>query len=327
VGSSVRSPDPALAAAIDWMVLLRSGEASDADAERHRAWQAADPRHAAAWAQVNGAMQRSLQPLRQATQASAAQATAARLALARGSRRRVLRAGLAWTGVAVAAGLVAQRQWPAAGLLADLRTGTGQRRDVLLADGSRLVMNARTAVDLRFDGAIRQLHLREGELIVQVAADPLRPFVVRTAEGRVQALGTRFLVRQNAGETLALVLQHSVQLRAAGGAERTLREGEAARFSQARIGDVEADAAAAASLASWERGMLSAHDRPLAELIEALRPYRRGFIRLSPEAGQLRVLGAFPLDDTDRALESLAQTLPIRLTRYGAWLVSIDVRQ
>ena len=72
--------------------------------------------------------------------------------------------------------------------------------------------------------------------------------------------------------------------------------------------------------------MLVARDQSLDQVVDALRPYRAGFMRISPAAGRLRVLGAFPLDDPDRVLESLAQTLPIRLTRYGGWLVSIDLR-
>lgn len=316
--------DPAVDAAIDWMVLLRSGEATASDAQRHRAWQAADPRHAAAWAHVSRALARSIEPLREATPGPTARAAVVQVAIAGPARRRVLRSGLAMAGGAVAAGWTLRSHWPAAALMTDLRTGTGERCSVMLDDGSRLVMNARTAVDVDFDGARRRLRLREGELIVRVAADAARPFFVESAQGHVRALGTRFMVRQEAGSTLAIVLEHSVLVRTAGGMERTLYEGDAARFTGEAI---EETASGSRALANWERGMLSADDRPLAEVIEALRAYRPGLVRLSPEAGRLRVLGAFPLDDTDRALDSLAQTLPLRVSRYGPWLTVVDVRR
>ncbi|MNT77877.1 fec operon regulator FecR [compost metagenome] len=72
--------------------------------------------------------------------------------------------------------------------------------------------------------------------------------------------------------------------------------------------------------------MLVVHDEPLGAVVDALRPYRRGFIRITPAAARLRVLGAFPLDDTDRTLESLRQTLPIEVSAPGGWMVNIDLR-
>ena len=38
----------------------------------------------------------------------------------------------------------------------------------------------------------------------------------------------------------------------------------------------------------------------------------------------LRVQGVFPLDDSERTLAALAETLPIRVERYGSWLTLID---
>lgn len=320
-----QAPGDALDAAIDWMVLLQSGEASAADRARLDAWCQADARHAQAWAQVSGAVQRSLAPVMSAPEAHGGRAAAgaARAALLLAPRRKALHKLLALVGVGAATAWAVRHTAPAALLLADLRTGTAERRSVLLADGSRLVLNARSAVDIDFSPSARTLHLRTGEIIVTVAADAARPFVVRSAQGTVQALGTRFLVRQEGGRTVAMVLEHSVRVRTDAGSERVLHQGEAVAFDGDGITALPGPQAAA--LAHWERGMLSAHDRPLGEVIDALRPYREGFIRISPDAARLRVLGAFPLDDADRVIESLAQTLPIRVALHGRWLVRIDL--
>lgn len=312
--------DPPLNAAIDWMVLLRSGEATADDRARHRRWHDADPRHAQAWARVSGAVERSVSPLRSLADAPA---VAARGALMRPARRRVLGTGLAAVGTLLVGGWLVQRQWPVGELLADVRTGVGERRRLVLDDGSALLLNACSAVDLRFDGTRRLVQLHAGELNVQVAPDPGRPFLVRSAQGEVQALGTRFVVRQEEDCTFAAVLEHSVRLRTAAGDERVLQHGQAARFDAAQVRPTEA---VDSGVADWQRGLLSVNDRLLAEVVEALRAYRHGFIRVSPKAAQLRVLGAFPLDEPDRALDSLAQTLPLRVTRYGDWLVTIDLR-
>lgn len=319
-----------LDAAIDWMVQLCSGESTPADTARHRAWHDADPRHASAWAQVSGAVRHSVEPLRRVQGEQAAQAGKAGLngsgaalqtALLRPTRRRALRAALGLAAVGVTTGWLLNRQWPVTALLAQHRTGTGERRELTLADGSRLLLNARSSVDIEFGATSRTVRLRAGEIIATAMPDAARPFVIRTAEGSVQALGTRFLVRQEEGQTVAAVLAHSVRIQTTSSREATLQEGESARFTADDIVPLQT---APAGLAGWERGMLAVHDQPLGEVIAALRPYREGFIRVSPAAARLRVLGAFALDDPERVLESLAQTLPIHLSRYGGWLVTID---
>jgi transmembrane sensor len=206
-------------------------------------------------------------------------------------------------------------------ITADLRTGIGERRRFTLPDGSSIILNACSAVDVNFSDTHRTVRLRSGELIAVVAPNPSRPFTVRTDHGEVRALGTRFLVHQEADRSLAVVLEHAVTVDTAGGRQMPLHEGEGAWFDQERIGPVRTGLV---NKAAWLNGMLSVRDESLGEVIAAVRPYRAGFIRLAPAAAQLRVLGAFSLDDTDRLLESLAQTLPIRITTYSRWLVVID---
>ena len=62
---------------------------------------------------------------------------------------------------------------------------------------------------------------------------------------------------------------------------------------------------------AWTRGLLLAEDIALHELIAELSRYRPGHITLAAEIANLKVYGAFPLQDTDRALNMLGATLPI----------------
>lgn len=307
-----------LEAAVDWMVVLSSGVAGDAERVRFDAWRRADPRHAAAWETVAGALKSTFASLPDGIPARAAVAALATAP----ARRRALRNAL---GLALAAGGLAalvDRQTPLGTLTADLHTGTGERSTHALPDGSLLTLNARSAVDLEFDGRTRMLRLRAGAVYVRVAADAARPFIVASPDGEVQALGTVFSVARDERGSIASVIEHSVEVRAAG-QRRVLAAGEGAHFGAHGIG---APDAALAEAAAWRDGMLVARDQPLGAVVAALRPYRRGFLRISPEAARLRVLGAFPLDDTDQVLESLRQTLPISVRALGGWLVSIDLR-
>lgn len=308
----------AVEAAVDWMVLLSSGEAAEADRARFEAWFQADPRHAAAWEMVAGAVKTTFAPL---SDGASVQAAGAAL-LAPVSRRRALRNALMLALAAGGLAALADRQTPLRTLAADLRTGTGERHTYPLPDGSEVTLNARSAVDLAFDGRARVLRLRAGAVYVRVAADAARPFIVASPDGEVQALGTVFGVARDEQGSVACVIEHSVEVRAAG-QRRVLVAGEGARFG---AGGIDAPDAALAETAAWHDGMLVVRDQPLGAVVAALRPYRRGFLRISPEAARLRVLGAFPLDDTDRVLESLRQTLPIEVGGLGGWLVSIDLR-
>ncbi|MGE8678289.1 MAG: FecR family protein [Achromobacter marplatensis] len=307
-----------LESAVDWMVLLSSGSVAAADRARFEQWRLADPRHGAAWDQVNAAVKDSFAALGGGEQRQAA----GRALLTPPARRRMLRNAL---GVALAAGGLAalvDRQTPLGTLTADLRTGTAERHTYILPDGSELTLNARSAVDLDFSAGVRRVRLKAGAVYARVAPDAERPFIVSTAEGEVQALGTVFSVARGDEACVASVVEHRVEVRAAG-QRRVLQAGEGLRFDAQGLGQPET---VLADAAAWQSGMLVVHDEPLGAVVQALRPYRRGLIRITPAAARLRVLGAFPLDDTGRALESLRQTLPIDVTSLGGWFVSIDVR-
>jgi transmembrane sensor len=118
------------------------------------------------------------------------------------------------------------------------------------------------------------------------------------------------------------MLEHRSEVTAAGGQRLELAEGQGARFGPQ---GVVPDTLAPQTASAWRRGLLEAHDLPLGEVIDALRACRTGFVRIAPRAAALRVYGSYDLDDTDRALAALAETLPIevRVFRQG-WLVTIE---
>lgn len=320
--------DAATEAAVGWLVTLNSGQVSDGERLGFEDWLRADPRHRAAWEQLQGPLQQMLAPLRLPTGGHRGEAMgeAMQLAESRTRRRRnLLRGALGLGGMAVGSALVANRHTPLAQWSADLRTATGERRDVDLPDGSRITLDARSAADLDFGPGRRTVILRQGALLAQAAprdTGQAAAFTVRTAFGQVRALGTRFVVRQEADGTLVSMLEHSVRITTTEGHSQVLEQGRSARFGPAGIAE---DATDPATAAAWQRGMLEAHDLPLGEVVQALRPYRAGFIRVAPRAAALHVYGTFSLDDTDRALAALAETLPIAVKVYQrGWLVTIE---
>ena len=318
-------------AAIGWLVVLNSGAVTAADRAGFDAWLAARPGHRAAWERLTGQLDEALRPARAAAERAPGTATSLGEALARTEasmrqRRRLLRGALGLGGMAIGAALLlAERHAPLAQLAADLRTGTGERRDFKLPDGSSVTLDARSAADLDFSPGRRIVTLRQGALIAEAAPAGGRdgaPFIVRTAHGQVRALGTRFTVRRHAADSYVGLLAHRVEVTAANGQRLDLAEGQGARFGP---GGATPDTRTPQIASAWQRGLLEAHDQPLGDVIDTLRAYRPGFIRISPRAATLRVYGSYALDDTDRALAVLAETLPISLRVYQrGWLVVIE---
>lgn len=322
--------DAATEAAIGWLVVLNSGAVSDAERAGFAAWLDAVPGHRAAWERLAGPLQDTFAPARAVAARPGVRAgllgdTLARAEARTARRRRLLRGALGLGGMAAGAALLAERQVPLAQWSADLRTGTGERLEHRLPDGSVLTLDARSAADLDFGPGRRTVVLRQGALVADVraqAGSQAAPFIVRTAHGEVRALGTRFVVRRDEADSYVGMLEHRVEVTAVSGQRLTLEEGRAARFGPQGVAGSSLEPLAASA---WRQGLYEAHDQPLGDVVEAMRAYRRGLLRVSPRAAALHVYGSYALDDTDRALAALAETLPIqvRIYRFG-WLVVIE---
>lgn len=309
--------DPVVEQAIDWMVRLRSGRVDVRTEDAFQNWLNAAPDHAHTWQQLQSRLGEPYDIVRRAPSVLREP-----LLQPTHGRREVLR-GLVGVGLFGGGLWLAARSDSGQALLADLHTGKGERRELTLADGSRLSLNAGSTVDLDFTAGQRLLRLQRGSLAVQVAADPARPFVVRTAQGDARALGTRFMVERLGESTRVVVLEHAVRVSLASGEYLDLQQGQSAVLHRARIERLEGDQS---FRADWIKGQLSVLDEPLESVIDALRPYRSGILRLDPQVRGLRVQGVFPLDDSERALTALAETLPLKVERYGPWLTLIGPR-
>jgi len=205
---------------------------------------------------------------------------------------------------------------------ADQHTAIGERREFLLSDGSEVQLNSNSALDIKFDGRQREVELLRGELWVQVAKDAQRPFVVRTDQGTITALGTRFVVRRGPQGTTVSVLESAIAAKAdsvdvvkvATGQQALLKDGRVQAPRSIGSGDP----------AAWTRGVLKVDDRPLGEVLQTLADYRHGLLRFDSRALEgIRVSGLFRLDDTDAALAALGDNLPIRIERFTDLLIVV----
>lgn len=316
--------------AIAWQLLLDSGDATEDDRATLADWLCADPAHARAWRQL-GQLDENLRSL------APARTPAVRSALAR--TRRLPRAGSVIRGLAllgaVALGLIAlDRHKPVSGLLADYRTGTGERRELVLSDGTQVVLNTRSAIDVTFDADTRAITLRSGEILVRTAAtDDPRPLVVFTEHGSMRALGTRFIVRYRDTATTLVVTEAAVLARpetcAAATQTTCKREArvEAGHGVELQRDSVGSPWQASPDVEAWQEGMLVVDDVPLGHVVDELARYRRGFVTVAPEAAAQRVSGTVSLTDTELALDALTHALPVRIDRRTALWTHIEVAE
>ncbi|WP_341645518.1 FecR family protein [Thauera sp. SDU_THAU2] len=314
--------------AAEWFALLLSGEATAADRRRWEAWLSASDEHRQAWAYVEKLSQR-LDPIKASAQPWLAASAYRQAGTNRGRRRQVLLGLAAFAGT----GMLAWAGWRhtplaevAAAWAADYRSGTGEIREIALADGTRVWLNAASAFDQDYQPGHRLLRLLRGEMLVDTASDPLqRPFHVDTGQGRLRALGTRFNVRLDEGaQTSLAVYEGAVEVQPLAGPPSIVRAGQQLRFTAAGAsGSGPADPAREA----WTRGVLIARDIPLAEFVAELRRHHHGHLGLAPELAGLRVFGSYPADDPPEALAMLEAVMPIEVRRPLPWWISIEPRR
>jgi transmembrane sensor len=303
--------------AVEWWLDLQSGDITDSQRNAFECWRAEHADHDRAWRHIRSVSQR-LQMVNESPAASAARAALTRPrspARRAGVKALVLlffAGGTAW----LARDQIAWRGWNA-----DLRTSTGEQRNVTLADGTRLMLNTASTVDVRFSDTERRIVLLRGEIMVVMGHDDgpaPRPFVAQTAQGVSIPLGTRFSLRQEESTTQLDVLEGAVKVEPgrAPGVSKVVHAGERMRFTATQVMPIEPTSA---DTAAWTQGMLVASNMRLADFLSELGRYRDGYVRCDPSIADFRLSGTYPLSDTDRVLNTLASTLSVEveyITRY-----------
>lgn len=311
-------PDDAAQEAIEWMVRLRSGEATDDDFREYERWRYSDHRHDDACCKIEATLG-NIQTLHHAIPTENLRQTL----LAPSSRRKFLQKASGFAAIAVVSGLVLNQKYPLPYLLSDVHTDTGQRRRIQLDDGSTLDMNARTALNIAFGDTLRNLELRTGGIIAQVVSDQ-RPFIIDTQAGRILAQEARFHVRQESSGIHLAVLDSVVKVTNLRGNSRQVQAGHGLWFDHKSfipLGVTPYEETA------WTQGRLEVKDATLGSVINSLKNYSPAVIRVDQAVADLRVSGNFPLDDVPYTLDALAQTMPIAITRTTDYWIRIKAAE
>lgn len=289
-------------AAARWVVRLADASPGDASRPAFEQWLQQDPRHAQAFSRVHDVW----------TGASAAGRDWR-------NRRRTRVAG-----AIIAMALVAL---PVTLMLRDpvYETGRGEQEVVQLDDGTRLTLNTDTRLSVSYERDQRRVSLSRGEVFLDVARNPDRPFVVQVDDDNVRVLGTSFLVRRDEDATQVALVSGSV-LVTPGGPDAlirpavTLSPGERLRWEagmQNRIDRPKLD-----NFLAWRRGELVLEQTLVADAVAEMNRYSRTPMVLNdPRAANARISGVFKTGDSETFAHTLARLYGLQVHRRGGKIV------
>ncbi|MDH7797105.1 MULTISPECIES: FecR family protein [unclassified Beijerinckia] len=299
--------DPIVMEALEWFVRMRDHTVDASDRRAFDAWLAADTAHVAAWQRAETLWKRF-----DIAQPEFDRARRSRTL----SRRKIL------LGTLVAAAGGGLYILNSSYLAPDYATDIGERRTFTLADGSTVELGSDSALSVQYTDRIRQLVLHRGQGFFDVTADSKRPFIVRAADGAVQALGTRFDVKYIDDVVTVAVSQHAVLVQA--GSQSGVRIDHGWQVSYGSDGLSQPSPANLDTIEAWRRDRLVFQDVPLARVLTELGRYRRGrIILIDKQVGNIPVTAIFDTKQADNALRTIADTLPIRVlyaTNYLAFV-------
>ncbi|MGK5052682.1 FecR domain-containing protein [Janthinobacterium sp. RB2P8] len=313
--------------AAEWLTTLMSGATTPAEKTAWHQWRQAHPDHERAWKHIESASGGLRQLDGQASRKALLQSPNSRSV----SRRNSLQL-LAWVSTIGITGWFGARSEYAPDMaraaLADMATGVGERRELTLPDGSRLHLNGGSAVNIRYTGTQRLLQLVQGEVFIATAREtglPYRPFLVDTAQGQAQALGTRYSVRQADGNTLVAVEEGAVRLTPRhGDGNRVIQAGQGGGMTAQQILPAHA---VSPDIWAWRQGLLLADAMPLREFLNELSRYRHGLLGCDDAVAGLRISGVFPLADLEAVLLSLPNSLPVDVRLRTRYWVQVEARR
>ncbi len=317
-------PEQVTLQAAKWLVMLQSSNITQATRDKWQEWRNAHPDHERAWQHIEASTTRMRTLSSPLAHGTLLQDDTEKQ---RARRRTIKLLGvIAFTGTStwLLRDSPVWREWQA-----DHRTATGERRTVALDDGTQIMLNTASIIDVHFDHAIRLVTLIRGEIHVTTAPDSAldtgRPFIVETDQGKLRALGTRFAVRQQENDSHVSLFEGMVEIRPAEAPDhpRVLQAGEQISFTRRTIGTPQMIDTHAAS---WTTGMLVVEEMPLTDFVAELARYRPGYLSCDPALSYLKVSGIYPLEDTERVLDMLLHIHPIEIYSLTRYWVAIRAR-
>ncbi|MBY8821063.1 FecR family protein [Sphingomonas colocasiae] len=216
--------------------------------------------------------------------------------------------------------------WPGAEQgSSQIATAIGEQRTATMPDGSVITANVATKLAFAEKHNERTVDLGEGEAVFFVRKDKSRPFLVRTEDYEVRAVGTAFNVRNRDGQLDVAVIEGVVAIKALSGPRRGQEIARITAGKRVSLGDatalppttaVVAAAIPSEGIAEWRTRTLDYEDAPISRVVEDLNLFFPRQVKLAdPKLGDQRVTIRLQVEDRERALGTLADILGLKITK------------
>lgn len=208
-------------------------------------------------------------------------------------------------------------QWSAVVVTPAVQSYVSADRQQLLqlADGSSMVLNARSSVQVNLQAERRDITLQQGEAFFDVSKDPQRPFYVTTDLGRIRVVGTAFNVDRNSN-SLVVEVEHGIVEVEVQHHQYRLLAGDALRVNADKAIQYHSDKAG-----GWRNGWREVTDEPLPELITHLQRYSERPIELQNVQPGLVFSGRYSQADVAGTLNLIASLFELELQQDDQQIV------
>lgn len=206
-------------------------------------------------------------------------------------------------------------------------TVIGEQRTFKLPDGTQLVLNTNSLVQVDYSPTNRILRFERGEIHVSVAHDPERPLSVVIGNTIVQAVGTEFNIEITQDQSIELMVTDGVVMvgvidssategssdspilltqgsKVVGAGEKAVISGDEPSTEAIEPQRVQSNEIAVEL--SWREGNLIFQGESLEEAVYEVGRYTAvEFVILDEEAKKVRVAGMFKAGDVEGLLSAL----------------------
>lgn len=197
-------------------------------------------------------------------------------------------------------------------------TQVAEIRNLILEDGTKVALGARSHMDVSFRADERRVNLKEGEAFFAVTPDKNRPFLVQAGDTLIRVLGTKFNVRRNGGTVNVDVFEGRVEVIKPDTSLLTLKSEHYILTAGQRVKSAHEEVVQQLTnidpmaVAGWRTGLLKYDNVSLKEVIADANRYSASpIIVMSGALDERAVTMAFGTDQIDQMIESLALLLPI----------------
>jgi transmembrane sensor len=315
-----------------WAVRLESGDLTDADRHDLEVWLEADVRHVGALVRA----QAIWVDLDRVAALKAGHARHLEIVSERAGRPKVRDWARRLTGrlqLAAAAAVVLVMALGGAAydhFEGRLASTHGEVRRVALSDGSTVILDSDSIVQVKFSAGERTVYLRKGEASFQVAHNIERPFIVHADDVAVRAVGTNFAVKLQSDKVSVTVAEGTVLVK------RPIGGGRQERHFVSRNGALTAQGVQPMKTAvlssedvarqlAWSDGQLDFNGETILQAAAQVNRYAGEPVVVDdPRVGQKTFVGVFRMGDSKAFADSVATAYDDRVVEQedGLHIVS-----